>query len=599
VRRAAPLSLALSACSLLAPFDAPIGGPCLDDEDCAELSSPDDLCVVGACNARGRCLQAIRDDDGDGHGSAECGGSRPGVAGDPVDCDDTRADAHPDAPDRCNGEDDDCDGAIDEARDACDSPSTRGACEAGRCTVVACLDGWLDCDGDGANGCEVDPTIDAEHCGGCGMRCGVAGRCEGARCDDVEQVTAGVHHSCAVREAGGVLCWGWNELGQLGDGGEDRAPRPTPVAVADLDDAVQVSAGAAYTCALREGGTIACWGDNLVGQLGDGTGPDGGPMRTRPTAVLGIDDAVEIAAGYSHTCARRASGAVACWGINSSDQIGAPAVQYATAPLEVGDLAEAVAIGMGTSHSCAVRAAGTVACWGSNRSGQLGVGSLTTQLGVVDVVGLADATAVAAGASFTCALRISGELACWGYNGSGQLGDGTTERRLTPTPVPAITAATVTASHGHAFALDRRGAVWAWGDNSAGQLGDGSTASRSEPGVVTGLDGTSDAAIDVEAGGSHGCAVTSSRAIVCWGANLFGQLGDGTREARLAPVEVMVRPRAPHSPSAETSSRTPAKRAAGSAASARITAAQAARGRSGRSAPRSGGGLPSFSTRSM
>jgi alpha-tubulin suppressor-like RCC1 family protein len=93
---------------------------------------------------------------------------------------------------------------------------------------------------------------------------------------DVQKVTLGFVHRCALRAQGDVVCWGWAAstdppaAGLFGDGGKS-AGTQTPVPVLGLTDAVDVSAGSVHTCALRRGGDVVCWGDNTHGQLGDGT----------------------------------------------------------------------------------------------------------------------------------------------------------------------------------------------------------------------------------------------------------------------------------------------------------------------------------------
>jgi len=121
-----------------------------------------------------------------------------------------------------------------------------------------------------------------------------------------------------VRGEGAVVCWGSNSSGQLGDGTME-GDRRTPVAVLRLTDAVEIAMSSGHSCARRASGTVACWGSSRYGQLGNGTR---GVDRRAPVAVSDLTDAVEIAVGGAHTCARRASGAVVCWGANHTGQIG-------------------------------------------------------------------------------------------------------------------------------------------------------------------------------------------------------------------------------------------------------------------------------------
>jgi alpha-tubulin suppressor-like RCC1 family protein len=143
-------------------------------------------------------------------------------------------------------------------------------------------------------------------------------------------LAVGTDHTCAQRASGQVLCWGANHSGQLGDGSAENI-RTMPVAVADLTDAVEVAAGNHHTCARRATGRVLCWGSNAVGQLGDGTTMD----RARPVPVVGLTDAVEVSAGIRHACARRAGGQVLCWGENRHGVLGDGTMMNRATPVAV------------------------------------------------------------------------------------------------------------------------------------------------------------------------------------------------------------------------------------------------------------------------
>ncbi len=186
----------------------------------------------------------------------------------------------------------------------------------------------------------------------------------------VADITGGGVHTCALTVAPSVQCWGYNTYGELGDG--KTRHRPTPGDVTGLSDAVTaVSAGGNHTCALTTLGSVQCWGYNGLGQLGDGTTTD----RSSPVDVRGLSSrAVEFTAGGDHTCAVNTGGGVECWGDNRFGQLG-DGVSLADIPAEVIGFSSGVAsVATGFRHTCVLTTMGGVQCWGNNASGQLGNG---------------------------------------------------------------------------------------------------------------------------------------------------------------------------------------------------------------------------------
>jgi hypothetical protein len=250
-------------------------------------------------------------------------------------------------------------------------------------------------------------------------------------------VAAGGNFSCAIRGGGAVACWGGNNAGQLGNGTENASP--TPVSVIDLKDAISISAGALHACAVKKDGSAVCWGNGINGQLGNG----GQARSPKPVTVSNLPPSTRIAAGERSTCALTREGKVYCWGANDYGQLGNGQANTAAnpSPIVVVNLDDAKAIWTSRNHVCAARKNGTVACWGQGNRGQLGDGqqrpdASTAQATFVSASGVTQAIGVGAGGGHSCATTQANTIFCWGANDRGQLGNPTAATtELSPVPV--------------------------------------------------------------------------------------------------------------------------------------------------------------------
>ena len=323
----------------------------------------------------------------------------------------------------------------------------------------------------------------------------------------VMSVVAGESHSLALCSDGTVASWGWNWAGQLGNGSTTDSNVPVAVdttGVLSGKTAVAVAAGSYHSLALCSDGTVAAWGYNYFGQLGNGTTTDSSvPVAVDTTGVLSGKTVVAVAAGNSHSLALCSDGTVAAWGYNHHGQLGNGSSTDSNVPVAVdttGVLSgkTVVAVAAGVEHSVALCSDGTLAAWGSNYFGELGIGSPDYDLHsvpvAVDTTGVLSGrtvVAVAAGSYHSLALCSDGTVAAWGYNYFGQLGNDTTSSSGVPVAVDTAgvlsgkTVAAVTAGYLHSMALCADGTVATWGRNNYGQLGNNSTTDSSVPVAVS------------------------------------------------------------------------------------------------------------------
>jgi alpha-tubulin suppressor-like RCC1 family protein len=358
-------------------------------------------------------------------------------------------------------------------------------------------------------------------------------------------------HACALQD-GGVMCWGSNGVGQLGDG--TRVDSANPVNVAGLGgEAVTLGVGAQHACTLLNTGSIQCWGSNSHGQLGIDL--------STPGDVDGLLGALtSVSAGGAHSCALTGAGGVKCWGYNIAHQLGDGHAcgDICPAAVDVVGLRSGVtSIEAGWFFTCVITDAGGLKCWGSNYNGQLGNGSQASSSVPVDVVGLSSGVAAVVGGGFSaCALTTAGAVKCWGsqygntpqdvaglQSGVADLAAGTFNTCAVtssgavmcgfaggpaspPTVVPGMESGMTKVSVGdaHVCAITAGGGVKCQGENLDGQLGNGTTGVGGGPAVdVLGVSNV----LDISVGAFYSCALTTAGAVHCWGSNAQGQIGIG------------------------------------------------------------------------
>lgn len=405
-------------------------------------------------------------------------------------------------------------------------------------------------------------------------------------------IAAGWKHTCALLDGGTVSCWGNSEQGKLGNP-TSIALGETPVMPYRVEGAVSISSNYEFTCVLHQSGNISCWGNNWAGQLGNGATGWGefGPDNFSPWPVYadGISDAIQVAAGGSHTCSLNQDKSVSCWGSNNFGTLGNGKDGHGRAlysflvetdPVKVLSINSASTISAGLHHTCALHTDGTISCWGLDNHGQLGDGesdfaavdfsALFSSANIptpVKVKGIANAKAIALGTHHSCALHNDATVSCWGNNLSGQLGDGTTTSSDLPIKVSGISdVSTIAAGDEHTCVLHTDSTVSCWGNSRAGKLGT-SEMKLEDSRLITGLDVVTAAAlapneallrgsfvinealepakvpnitdaVAIATGWQHTCAAHRDGTVSCWGDNRNSQLGDSAISSSVLPINL-------------------------------------------------------------
>jgi uncharacterized delta-60 repeat protein len=307
----------------------------------------------------------------------------------------------------------------------------------------------------------------------------------------VVALAAGARHTVALCSDGTLVAWGQGTSGQLGHGATTDSATPVAVTASGAlagKSVVAIAAGQAHTLALCSDGTVVAWGEGSAGQLGSGfTASSAVPVAVTTTGALAGKTVLSVAAGELHSLALCSDGTVAAWGGNNFGQLGNNSLVTSAVPVLVpfgGALAgkTVVAVAAGGYHTLVSTADGLVAAWGRNSAGQLGDSTNTDRLTPVLVATtgpLAGRTVVflAAGAAHSLALCSDDTVLAWGDNASGQLGNNSTTASLVPVAVDGTgalagrTPVALSAGAQHSLVRFADGTSAGWGFNAQSQLG--------------------------------------------------------------------------------------------------------------------------------
>ncbi len=370
------------------------------------------------------------------------------------------------------------------------------------------------------------------------------------------QLANGEEYTCGI-VSDSAYCWGVNWDGQLGDGADlssDPEKQLTPRLVDANDgfvntDVSTLTTGLATVCAI-ESGKLYCWGDNDDGQVGTGGDADESlPQKVTSNAGFSNSNVTVVDTYDDATCAIE-SGSVYCWGGNYDGQLGnGSSMDASLVPVKVlnnptdGFTNSGVTdIATASDSACAIKS-GVVYCWGSDNSGQLGIdgnGSSNVPVKVFDHVaegftntGITD---IEAGSEHYCVVK-SGSVFCWGYGSEGQLGNDDTDDSYVAVKVVANegftnTAVTALGLFDYNTCAVEAGALYCWGYNDDGQFGNDDSGSEEAP--VKALDNpdgdfTNSNITGIAVGYGHNCVISDGKGY-CAGEGDNGELGTGVRQ---------------------------------------------------------------------
>jgi len=360
---------------------------------------------------------------------------------------------------------------------------------------------------------------------------------------DIINIHGGEAHTLAVRANGTVLSWGYNFHGELGNGTTNTTGcycNPTPGVVPSLTNVVAVSGGLNHSLALKSDGTVWAWGSNANGSLGDGTTtPRLTPVQVG-VRVLDFNNIIAIDAGTFHNIALKSDGTVWVWGDNIFGQIGdgtSGVGDNRKSPVQVTALSNSIlAVSAGRHHSMALtKTGGRIYAWGGNDRGQIGNGAsdgfLSSPLLVPNIREVAQ---IQAGYQHSVALRTNGTVSVWGRNDYGQIGNGAVTSlgcMCIPTPRQNSTLNGITAiraeNSDHTLARKKNGSIWAWGLNFNGQIGNGTTNTAPPYAVLTPVQSSVGTGSVTFGTGGHHSLLSVPRIFTSVGTNIISRLDNG------------------------------------------------------------------------
>jgi alpha-tubulin suppressor-like RCC1 family protein len=227
------------------------------------------------------------------------------------------------------------------------------------------------------------------------------------------QVSAGLGHTLAIRSDGFLFGWGANGNNQAVPG--VFGSRSSPVQIGS-SKWVQVSAALNYSMAIRMGGNLFAWGFNNEGALG--TNSTNGVTLTSPTLV-GSSLWTQVKTGNYLTAAIRSDGLLFTWGNNGVGQLGDGTTIDKSSPVQIGSSTWSQ-VACGPLNTLAIRSDNLLYAWGNNTNGRLGDGTVVSKSSPTQI-GSSTWTQVSLGNGHSAGLTTDNRLFAWGLGNFGQL----------------------------------------------------------------------------------------------------------------------------------------------------------------------------------
>jgi alpha-tubulin suppressor-like RCC1 family protein len=272
--------------------------------------------------------------------------------------------------------------------------------------------------------------------------------------------------------------------------------------------------------------TVRCWGAGKAGGLGNGN--ELITASAEPVEVKGVANVSQLSHSGAHGCAVTGLGKLYCWGLNTDGQLGNGSTINSATPVPV--LAAVSQVSCGAKHTCARSSNGDIYCWGSSSNGRLGIAKPPADTSSPLIVpGMNHADEVSSGSNHTLA-RIGTTTYGWGHDYSGQVnasfGNVETPVRINIEGIPPAARRVVAGANvSSVIGTDGMLAMWGQPFRTDGMLDVGEL-------------------IDVSLGAGAiddqtSCVINVNHELRCWGADTYGQAGDGDPVAEVRTPTVI------------------------------------------------------------
>jgi alpha-tubulin suppressor-like RCC1 family protein len=341
-----------------------------------------------------------------------------------------------------------------------------------------------------------------------------------------------------------ILSFGWGVFGRLGDGKTDEHYVGTPTLVQGIKNVIQVSCGKFHTAVITSDGVLYTFGSGKYGTLGDGRTDD--HSVGTPTLVQGIENAIQVSCGSSHTAVITSDGYLYTFGWGQYGVLGDGRTNFHSVgtPTLVQGIKNAIQVSCGAYHTAVITSDGFLYTFGHGRYGVLGNGRNDDHsVGTPTLVpGIINAIQVSCGVNHTAIITSDGSLYTFGPGMFGRLGDGRTNFHSvgTPTLVQGIeNAIQVSCGDDHTAVITSDGSLYTFGGGYLGRLGNGRTDDHSvgTPTLVPGIEN----AIQVSCGKFHTAVITSDGSLYTFGYELLGRLGNGRNDDDSVGMPTLIR----------------------------------------------------------